>query len=161
MITSPNPEDASTPGYVLMTLFKLSHHIHLQFEENLSAYGVPTHLTGPRMRFLTVVAQSGPIRMSDLATTLGIKARTVTQFVDSLEQAELLERLPDPQDRRATLVRIPDHARSVIRKAGDAMTQAAEKTLAHVTAKDRQQLVEILLKIADIRHNNEDMNAAE
>jgi DNA-binding MarR family transcriptional regulator len=92
MNTSPNSEETSTAGYVLMTLFKLSHHIHLQFEENLSAYGVPAHLTGPRMRFLAVVAQSGSIRMSDLAGKLGIKARTVTQFVDSLEQAQLLQR---------------------------------------------------------------------
>lgn len=161
MIQSPNPDGTVTAGYALMTLFKLSHHIHLQFEEHLSAYGVPQHLTGPRMRFLAVVAECGPIRMSDLGTKLGIKARTVTQFVDSLEKAHLLERLPDPTDRRATLVRIPDGARSIIRKAGDAMTQAAEETLAHVTETDRRQLVDILLRVADVRDNNEDMYSSE
>jgi DNA-binding MarR family transcriptional regulator len=144
-----------------MTLFKLSHHIHLQFEENLSVHGIPEHLTGPRMRFLAVVAEDGPIRMSDLGAKLGIKARTVTQFVDALERAQLLERLPDPNDRRATLVRIRDDARPIIRKAGDAMTQAAEKTLAHVTENDLRQLVDVLLKIADVRDNNEDMYASE
>lgn len=154
---SSTPEEPLTAGYVLITLFEFNHHMHLQFEKNLSALGMPANLTGPRMRFLLAVAQSGPIRMSDLGIKLGITGRTVTQFVDSLEQAQLLERLPDPQDRRATLVHVPDNARSVIRQASEVMTQAAEKTFAHVTEKDRQQLVEILRRIADVRENNQDM----
>ncbi|WP_223836608.1 MarR family transcriptional regulator [Paenibacillus oceani] len=41
--------------------------------------------------------------MNELAAELGIKARTVTDFVDALEIDNLLVRVPDPTDHRATL----------------------------------------------------------
>lgn len=44
------------------------------------------------------------IRISDLAARLHIAPRSATEVVDALEDAGLVQRRPDPRDRRAVLV---------------------------------------------------------
>ncbi|QGQ99625.1 MarR family transcriptional regulator [Paenibacillus psychroresistens] len=155
---SPEPP---TAAYLLETLFKSTHHIHRHFEEYLSAQGIPAYLTGPRMRFLKFVADAGKIRMSDLAARVGIKARTVTQFVDALEQENVLVRIPDPDDRRATLIQITESAIPLIRKAGNAMSEAAEKLLISLPPESRSQLLKHLYQLAEVKGLNDDMNEDE
>jgi DNA-binding MarR family transcriptional regulator len=160
MSTSKVPVTAESPtaAYLLETLFKSTHHIHRQFEEYLSAQGIPAYLTGPRMRFLKSVSDAGKIRMSDLAAKVGIKARTVTQFVDALEQENVLVRIPDPDDRRATLIQITETAIPQIRKAGAAMSEASEKLLTSLSPESRSQLLELLYQLAEVKGLNDDMN---
>ena len=47
-----------------------------------------------------------PLSVSDIARTLGLTPATNTALIDKLEQMELLERTPDPHDRRVTRVRL-------------------------------------------------------
>ena len=49
-------------------------------------------------------------RQTELARRLGVSKQAVNQLVAELEAMEVLERVPDPVDRRATLVRFR-HAR--------------------------------------------------
>jgi DNA-binding MarR family transcriptional regulator len=60
----------------------------------------------PRLRVLEVLEATGPTIMRSLAEQLGMTARNVTSIVDALEEAGLVERLPHPSDRRATVVRL-------------------------------------------------------
>jgi DNA-binding MarR family transcriptional regulator len=150
----PISAEAPTAAYLLETLFKSTHHIHLHFEAYLFAQDIPAYLTGPRMRFLKEVSDAGKIRMSDLAAKLGIKARTVTQFVDALEQLDILVRIPDPDDRRAILVQITDTAAPIIKKAGEAMNEAAEQLMASLSSERRSQLLDLLHQLADVKGLN-------
>jgi DNA-binding MarR family transcriptional regulator len=154
----PIPTEIPTPEYLLMILFKTTHYIHSQFESNLSAQGVPSYLTGPRMRFLQYISEAGKIRMSDLAAKIGIKKRTVTQFVDALEKENILVRIPDPNDRRATLVQITDTSIPLIKKTEDAMILAAEKVLDSFPSESRNHLLYLLYQLADVTELNDDMN---
>lgn len=74
----------------------------------------PYHLTGPRLCVLSTVSENGPMA---LAAKLGGKARTVTDFFDALEQEKLLIRIPDPTDRRATLIQLTECAQSNMEKS--------------------------------------------
>jgi DNA-binding MarR family transcriptional regulator len=44
-------------------------------------------------------------RLTELARRLGISKQAVGQLVDELEQMQLIERVPDPSDGRAKLIR--------------------------------------------------------
>ncbi|WP_436237013.1 MarR family transcriptional regulator [Paenibacillus sp. LjRoot153] len=85
--------------------------------------------------------------MSDLATKLGIKARTVTQFVDALVQESLIHRTTDPDDRRATFLQLTDEAPPLIAKARAAMSQASEQVLQSLSAEGRSQLQSLLFSL--------------
>jgi DNA-binding MarR family transcriptional regulator len=110
------------------------------------------------MRFLKCIEEAGKIRMSDLATKLGIKKRTVTQFVDALEKENIIVRIPDPNDRRATLIQITDTAAPLIKRTGDAMIEAATKVLASFPSERRSHLLYLLYQLADVKESNDDMN---
>lgn len=85
-----------------------------------------------------------PIRMSELADRLSIVRRSVTTVVDDLESAGLAARLPDPDDRRATLVVITDSGRAALRDALDQRRTAAATVLAGLTSKQLADLRRLL-----------------
>jgi DNA-binding MarR family transcriptional regulator len=147
-MTDSNVQAIPSAGEVLQALFRTTHHLHRQFETLLTAAEIPAQLTGPRLRFLIVIAEAGQIRMSELGSRIGIQARTVTQFVDALEQEKLLVRLPDPLDRRATLIQLTDIAAPIILKARTTMSEASEKILTHLSAEDRTMLLGILQNLS-------------
>jgi DNA-binding MarR family transcriptional regulator len=77
-----------------------------EFERALgeSGYGDirPTH--GCVFRF---VREDG-MRLTDLAETAGITKQSAGEMVDGLAELGYVERIPDPEDRRAKLIRLTD-----------------------------------------------------
>jgi hypothetical protein len=57
-------------------------------------------LTPSRHRLLRVVARAEPQRQTALAAALDVVPRSITSLVDDLERSGLVERRPDPTDRR-------------------------------------------------------------
>lgn len=53
---------------------------------------------------LAMVAKCGPIRASELAKELFLDLSTISRHVQHLERDGLIERAPDPNDRRATIL---------------------------------------------------------
>ncbi|MFF2753701.1 MarR family winged helix-turn-helix transcriptional regulator [Psychrobacillus sp. NPDC058041] len=136
--------EVPTVSDLLQILFKTNHLLHQQFEKHIANYGIPDYLTGPRLRFLIALEENPNIRMNDIAKQIGIQPRTVTQYVETLEKEELLIRLPDPEDRRATLLQLTEIARPQIKKARTGMGVAAEKLLKPLSEEQRKQFLTIL-----------------
>jgi DNA-binding MarR family transcriptional regulator len=55
---------------------------------------------------LGMLAKCGPVRASDLAKELFLDLSTVSRHVQHLERDGLIERAPDPRDRRATTLHL-------------------------------------------------------
>ena len=69
----------------------------------------PWDITPSHLRALRVLTRHGAMRLSELSDHLHIAARSATEVVDALESRGLVERRPDPGDRRATLVELTEH----------------------------------------------------
>ncbi|MBD0379205.1 MarR family winged helix-turn-helix transcriptional regulator [Paenibacillus sedimenti] len=147
----PPGEAGPTASEVVHAIIRTAHHIRHEFEAGSSALGIPSYLTGPRLRVLGAVSEFGPIRMNDLAQKMGIRAITVTQFVDALEKEGLLVRLPDPTDRRATLLQLTETAPALLEKAREASRQVTEKMMEPLSMEMRSQLLDILSRIGDYK----------
>ncbi|MFC5450157.1 MarR family winged helix-turn-helix transcriptional regulator [Paenibacillus aestuarii] len=145
----PTGERVPTSGEVIQAIIRTAHFVRHVHETGSTAMGVPSYVTGPRLRVLGIVSDHGPIRMNDLAAKMGIRAITVTQFVDALEKENLLMRLPDPTDRRATLLQLTENAPELLIRAREASRQVSEKMLERVTPQMRRQLLDILAQIGD------------
>jgi DNA-binding MarR family transcriptional regulator len=61
-------------------------------------------LTVTQLRALFILGQSGPTPVSRLAERLGTRLSSTSVLVDRLVQAGLVERSPDPTDRRRVLL---------------------------------------------------------
>jgi DNA-binding MarR family transcriptional regulator len=71
-----------------------------------------------RLRLLNELHCNGPLKMVDLADSLGVTPRAVTALVDGLEAEAQVRRLPHPTDRRVTLVEITGGSSTVEQQYG-------------------------------------------
>jgi len=70
-----------------------------------------------------------------------------TKRLDRLAEAGLVERRPDPSDRRGTLVRLTERGRSAIDAALDVHVANEERLLAGLTPAERQTLDGLLRRL--------------
>ncbi len=70
---------------------------------------------GPRgYQVLATTSAEGPKRQLDLAAQLGVDRTVMTYLLDDLEKAGLVQRRPDPADRRARLIAPTDEGHEAL-----------------------------------------------
>jgi DNA-binding MarR family transcriptional regulator len=84
---------------------------------------------------------------TELARATMLTSGGMTKRLDRLEQAGLVERRPDPDDRRGTLVRLTRRGRSVIDRALEAHVQNEGRVLASLSPAEMQTLDSLLRKL--------------
>jgi len=89
------------------------------------------------------------MRLSALSDHLHIAPRSTTEVVDALESRGLVQRRPDPDDRRATLVALTEHGTSVLDAIRAARGTEAERIFDRLSQADRAHLARILRKLRD------------
>jgi DNA-binding MarR family transcriptional regulator len=109
----------------------------------------PWDIAPSQFRALRVLKRHGVMRLSELADHLRIAARSATEVIDALEARDLVERRPDPADRRATLVEVTEHGISVLDAVGAARGTEAERVFGRLSPADRADLTRILRKLQD------------
>jgi len=63
-------------------------------------------LTIPQFKALALLQHQGPQRMGSLSASMGTTFSSTTSIIDRLVDKGLVERLPDPEDRRAVICRL-------------------------------------------------------
>jgi DNA-binding MarR family transcriptional regulator len=107
----------------------------------------PWDLAPSQSRPLGILARHGAMRLSELSEHLHIAPRSATEVVDGLEQRGLVERRPDPNDRRATLVALTDHGTQISEAIRSARAAEAERFFGGLSASDRAHLGRILREL--------------
>ena len=65
-------------------------------------------LTMPQLKVVLLLFLNGPLRMSELASGLGVTLATATGVVDRLVERDIILRESQPDDRRVVLCRLSD-----------------------------------------------------
>jgi DNA-binding MarR family transcriptional regulator len=89
----------------------------------------PFELTLPQYRLLALLAD-GAAMSSALAERLAVKPPTVTSVVDGLVGRGLVERQPDPTDRRRLPLALTEDGLALVRKANAAVGERLFEVLA-------------------------------
>ncbi len=74
--------------------------------------GESDRLPVPHYMMMRVLADKGPIRVSELAEQIGAKPSAASMLLNALDEAGYIHRETDPTDRRATLVSLSDTGRA-------------------------------------------------
>ncbi len=115
-----------------------------RYDEALRAHG----LTFARYEALVLLtfSRAGRLPLSKIGERLMVHPTSVTNIVQRLEQAGLVERSPNPQDGRGTLAGITDTGRQVV-QAATADLVALDFGLDALDAGERVQLFALLRKV--------------
>ena len=108
----------------------------------------PLGLSPREWGVLSTLAESGPLTQIGLATTMSIDRTAMVYLLDELEDQALVERVRNPQDRRAFLIHLTASGRDTQRRAATALAGAADTLLTPLDAAERHQLVDLLAKVA-------------
>src|SRR5829696_9896169 len=109
----------------------------------------PWDLSPHQARALFVVCQGDGVRLSDLAERLRIAPRSATEVADGLQERGLVERAPDPGDRRAVLLRPTAEGRRIRGEIDAARVADAAELYARLSPDDRATLARILRTLVD------------
>jgi DNA-binding MarR family transcriptional regulator len=89
-------------------------------------------------------------RLTDLAEQAQVTKQTATSLVDRLEAAGYVERVPDPRDGRARLVRLTDKAEALMPVARGEEQRIEKEWEAHLGPRRMRQLREALTLLREI-----------
>src|SRR3954470_20696849 len=109
----------------------------------------PWDLSPSQARALRVLVEHDGTRVSDLAEALHIAPRSATEVADSLEERGLVERTPDPRDRRAVLLRPTAAGRTLRAEVEEARMAGMRAMFARLPADDRAELARLLRRLVE------------
>lgn len=132
-------------GSLAAAFWQVARRLRHQSREALAPWGV----SPSQLRALDVLLRHGPVRPGGLAEHLHIAPRSATEVVDALAERGLVERRPDPADRRATHVVVTDAGTALGEAVRAARAAEADRVFAVLSEADRAELHRLLRRLAE------------
>lgn len=131
------------PMGIMGRLHRLSTHLGREVETVLLQHG----LSSSAFDVLATLRRAGnPYRLSPgelLAMTM-VSSGTMTNRIDQLEKAGLVERIDNPEDRRSVLIALTDKGFAVVDEAVTAHVANQHRLIAAVNDDDRREFNRLL-----------------
>jgi DNA-binding MarR family transcriptional regulator len=124
----------------------LSRRLNRSMDETLAEFG----LDSAEHKALATLTQAGaPYRSTPgkLSRRMELSSGAITNRLDRLEEAGLIRRLPDPDDRRGVLVELTAKGRRTYEKAVGAAAKKEALIAAALTEKEKRQLNALLRRM--------------
>lgn len=109
--------------------------------------GVPLERAAVVM--LRKIAERGALRPGELAAALQVEAPHVTRQVRLLQRAGYVDCVPDPDDRRAQLIRLTPAGADAAERIREVATRAMQSALQEWSAQDLHRLAVSLHRMVD------------
>lgn len=111
--------------------------------------GIGRGLSATDMWLVAYLNDHDSVRLSDLAAWQAVDKSTITMQVKRLVEAGLVERTPDPTDRRAVRVSLTDHGWEVLRVNREQARHFIAQLLGEWSPEDREHLAYFVNRLAD------------
>ncbi|WMD05215.1 MarR family winged helix-turn-helix transcriptional regulator [Streptomyces sp. FXY-T5] len=110
-------------------------------------------LAGEDMRMwhhvvLSAVRDLAPVAQADLGRGIRLDPKDLVGVLNDLQAAGLVVREPDPKDRRKNAVSLTEQGARLLKRCEKAARAANDELLAPLSAAERGQLMEMLLRIS-------------
>jgi DNA-binding MarR family transcriptional regulator len=110
-----------------------------------------TDVTPAQMKIVQRIGPDGS-RLTELAAQAQVTKQTAGFLVDQLEKAGWVERVPDPSDKRARLVRVAARGREALPVAAAAVAEVEAEWTAHL---GEQRMAQLRRTLGDLREITE------
>ena len=123
-----------------------AHALRKAFDRRASALGV----TRAQWKVLFRLTRFPGLRQVELADMLDIEPITLTRILDRLEEAGLVERQRDPDDRRAWRLQVTEKAVPLVERLKSLGSELVDEAFADI---DRSELDQVRGVLARVREN--------
>ena len=93
---------------------------------------------------LESLVKYGPLSLSELAAQIHLDISTASRMIDILEEKELLQRSPDPEDARAMMLEVTTEGREKFEQIEAMAVERMKLLLGNVDPKLRQAAVRVV-----------------
>jgi DNA-binding MarR family transcriptional regulator len=140
------PDLDVSPTHTLQRITRLSLLQAVSFARVFARYGVSF---GEYLVLAALRRAGPPYRMNPtkLFNSVILSSGAMTNRLDRLEELGLVERQPDPTDRRGRLVALTDRGRELVDAAVVDHLENEQRLLGALDAGEREQLAELLRKL--------------
>ena len=133
-----------TKAPLAFLLAQVGAHAAMRFGERISSLNLVPSDAG----ILRMLGSSGGLSQQELSMRLGIHPSRLVAILDALEERRLVERRPNADDRRQYALHLTETGQGMLRELGRIGSEHMESLCASLTAAERQQLGELLQRIA-------------
>jgi len=137
------PFDASPWQRVESTLMTTSHAVRKAFDQRFAA----VDLNLSQASVLAYLQETGAMTQTRISERLGIGRAATGTIIDRLESKGLVERKPDPGDRRVWLVAVTQAGKDLAEKINEIDRVLRSELRVGITRSERQQLAKLLLRL--------------
>jgi MarR family transcriptional regulator, lower aerobic nicotinate degradation pathway regulator len=143
----PNPDPEYRLEAQIGHLLRRAHQRHAAlFEKGLG----DLDLTPTQFAALAKIGERGEVSQNLLGRMTAMDPATIQGVTQRLMARRLIERRPDPADRRATLLRLTQTGASLAREATARAKSVTQATLDPLTEPERETALALLRKLADL-----------
>jgi DNA-binding MarR family transcriptional regulator len=143
-LATRDAELVGTPARsVGFTLSSLGHAVAREFRATLA----PLQMEPREFAMLRAIASAEGISQQAIAERLRIPPSRMVAFVDALEQRGLVERRPNPDDRRARALYLTNKGRTLLESAFKLASQLERRLCAPLDASERERLLGLLQRV--------------
>ena len=140
------PELDASPIGVIGRVSRLARELEQRLEPVYREHG----LEPGWHNVLATLRRVGPpyrLRPTDFTSSLMLTSSGTTKRLDRLEQAGLIMRGPDPEDRRGTLITLTAAGRRLIDSVTQAHLENERRLLSALSAAEQRRLADLLRKL--------------
>ena len=137
-----------SPGYLLRCAHQFSVAI-------VAEHLTPLNLTSVQFATLVALNDHPGVDATRLAAMINFDRPTLTGVIDRLEAKGLLQRQPDPNDRRARLLYLTEEGQTMLAAADRAAHESRDVLLDPLPPAERKQFLLLLEKLVDLHSARE------
>ncbi|WP_444918286.1 MarR family winged helix-turn-helix transcriptional regulator [Microbulbifer sp. JMSA003] len=134
-------EDAATE--MSFELHSAARLLRRNFDRRAKDHG----LSGSRWQVLWHLLREEGLKQAELAERLDLAPISLARQLDNLQQEGLVERRPDPEDRRCFRIYLTGQAMPALELLGGVAQQTRSEALAGFSAAEVDQLQSLLLRL--------------
>lgn len=130
---------------VEVTLIRAAHQLRQVFDQRLAEIDLNLN----QASLLAFVADFGSRTQTELAEMVGLGRAATGTMIDQLETRQLVERLPDPDDRRVWRVGITPAGLALVDRFLELDATLRKELRSGISRDERQQLASLLVRLSD------------
>jgi DNA-binding MarR family transcriptional regulator len=131
------------PDEISSEFGRLFLRLHRLMDRRMAEEGASLAAT----KLLLLLERQGPKRATDIADFFGQAPRTVTEAIDGLERKGLVEREPDPLDRRAKRISLTPAGATALQATQPLRLALIERVFGVLSGEEQAQLSALLGKL--------------